>query len=210
VLAAAAILLALPVIRNQQYAYVKFYVLWPIPVALLAMRFRARTVFIMSAVVLAANGCLVAGQIRHGRDNYIAARAAYANVAPSTCWLTSGWTPPFAYLWPGSATPILGTLATGTDPAVQRATLTEALRRCFCDSHSVWSDTTKRDAEIVTSIARHFDYHAIELPSVLIDSSEAIGNPMPGIWVYSDPARQQACGAARRTPQNPAEPGRTR
>ncbi len=197
VLGAAAIVLALPVIRNQQYAYVKFYVLWPIPVALLALRCRARTAFITAAIVLLANGCLVAGQIRHGRDNYAAARAAYANVAPSTCWLTSGWTPPFAYLWPGRATPILGTLATGTDPVVQRAALTEALRRCFCDSDSVWSDTTKRDADMVTSIARHFDYHAIDLPSVLVDPSEAPGNPMPAVWVYSDPARQQACRAAR-------------
>jgi hypothetical protein len=198
VLAAAAIVLALPVLRNQQYAYVKFYVLWPIPVALLAMRCGARTVVITAAIVLAANGCLLAEQIRHGRDNYTAARAAYANVNPSTCWLTSGWTPPFAYLWPGSATPILGALATGTEPAVQRAALTAALRRCFCDSHSVWTDTTTRDAEIVASIARHFDYRNIELPSVLIDPGDATGNPMPGIWVYPDTARQRACRALSR------------
>ena len=50
VLAAAAILLALPVLRNQQYAYVKFYVMWPIPVALLAVRCRTRTVVVAGSM----------------------------------------------------------------------------------------------------------------------------------------------------------------
>jgi len=195
VLAAAAIVLTLPVIRNQQYAYVKFYVLWPIPVALLAIRWRARTIFIAATIVLAANGWLVGEQIREGRDRYQDAHLTFASATPSTCWLTSGWTPPFAYLWPGSSTPILGTLATGTDPAAQRAALTRSLRHCFCESDYVWTDTPSRDAEVVTSIARHFDYRDIDLPSVLIGPEEADGNSVPGVWVYSDPARQRACRA---------------
>ncbi len=197
VLAAAAIVLALPVIRNQQYGYVKFYILWPIAVALLAIRCRARAVFVTAAIVLAANGCLVAEQIRHGRHHYAVARVAYASATRSTCWLTSGWTPPFAYLWPGSVTPILGTLATGTDPGAQRAALTASLQHCFCDADRVWTDTTSRDAENVTSIARHFGYQGIDLPSVLIAAAEANGNRVPSVWVYSDSARQRACRALR-------------
>jgi hypothetical protein len=196
VLAATAILLALPVLRNQQYAYVKFYVLWPIPVALLAIRCRARTTFVVAAIVLAANGWLIAGEIRRGRESDRVVRAAYARATPSTCWLTSGWTPPFAYLWPGHATPMLGTLATGTQPDLQRAALTVALRRCFCDSESVWSDTTSRDAEVVRTIARHFEYTAIDLVAVLIDPKDE--NPVPGVVVYSDTARQRACSVASR------------
>jgi len=195
VLAAAAIVLALPVIRNQQYNYVKFYVLWPIPVALLAIRCRARMIFVAATIVVAANAWLVAEQVREGRGHYRNARVAYASATPSTCWLTSGWTPPFAYLWPGSSTPILGTLATGTDPAAQRATLTASLRHCFCESDKVWTDTTSRDAEVVTSIARHFDYRDIDLTSVLMDPPEAEGNAVPDLWVYSESVRQRACRA---------------
>ncbi|HEU4937655.1 MAG TPA: hypothetical protein VFT39_14440 [Vicinamibacterales bacterium] len=198
VLAAAVVLLALPVIRNQQYAYVKFYVLWPIPVALLALRCHSRTIFAAAAIVLAANGWLLTEQIRRGRENYSHARAAFASASPSTCWFTSGWTPPFAYLWPGSATPMLGTLGTGTEPDVQRAALTAALRRCFCESAAVWTDTTMRDGQVVRSVADHFEYSRIDFASVLIDPNEAGGNPVPGIWAYSAPARDRACRAVSR------------
>ena len=197
VLAAAAIILVLPVIRNQQYAYVKFYILWPIPVGLLAVGCRARMSFVTATIVLAANAWLLSQQIQQGRDHYRDARVTYANATPSTCWLTSGWTPPFAYLWPGSATTILGTLATGTDPESQRAALTASLQHCFCDSERVWTDTTSRDAEVVRSIAGHFDYTAVDLGSVLIDPKEADGNPIPGVVMYSNPARERACQALR-------------
>ncbi len=198
VLAAAAVILALPVIRNQQYAYVKFYVLWPIPVALLAMRWRTRMIFVTATIVFAANAWLVGAQIRQGRDHYRDARATYASATPSTCWLTSGWTPPFAYLWPGSATPMLGTLATGTDPEAQRAALATSLRHCFCDAEKVWTDTTSRDSEVVTSIARHFEYRDIDLASVLMDPREPNGKFVPNVWLYSESARQRACRTVSR------------
>jgi hypothetical protein len=197
VFAAAAIVLALPVIRNQQYAYVKFYVLWPIPVALLAIRCRARIIFITATIVLAANAWLVSEQVRHGRDRYTDARVLYASAAPSTCWFTSGWTPPFAYLWPGRATTILGTLATGSDPDAQQIALTASLRHCFCESEQVWTDTTTREAEVVRSITGHFGYTAVDLGSVMIDPNEASGNPIPGVVMYSNLARERACHAVR-------------
>ena len=193
VLAAAAILLTLPIFRNQQYGYVKFYILWPIPVALLATRCRPRRILIAALVVLGLNGWLVTEQIRQGRKNYTLARAAYANATTSTCWLTSGWSPPFPYLWPGTVTPILGTLATGTDPDVQSRRLTASLRQCLCDSTSVWADTTIRDVEVVRSIASHFDYQASDWSSVLIDQSAASGQPMPGVLLYPNAARERAC-----------------
>ncbi|MFL6280583.1 MAG: hypothetical protein ACJ731_10760 [Vicinamibacterales bacterium] len=195
VLAAAAVLLALPVIRNQQYAYVKFHILWPIPVALLAMRCRARTIWIAAAIALAVNGYLLSEEVRRGRDHASFARAAYATATPATCWVTSGWAPPFTYLWPGTTATMLGTLATGIHPADQGATLTTALQRCFCDSTSVWTDGTARDAEIVRSLATHFEYTSIDLASLLIDPNEANSTPMPGVLVYSDAARQRACRA---------------
>jgi hypothetical protein len=198
VLAAAAVLLVLPVIRNQQYAYVKFYVLWPIPVALLALRCHSRTILASAAIVMAANGWLVSEQIRRGREHHADARSAFASATASTCWFTSGWAPPFAYLWPGTATPILGTLGTGIEPDLQRAALTTALRRCFCDSEAVWTDTTARDAQVVRSLADHFGYSRIDLASVLIDPNDASGNPVPSLWIYSALVRDRACRAVPR------------
>ena len=198
VLAAAAVLLALPVIRNQQYAYVKFYVLWPIPVALLALRWHSRTILASAVIVMAANGWLLSEQIRRGREHYGDARSAFASATTSTCWFTSGWAPPFPYLWPGTVTPVLGTLGTGTEPDAQRAALTTALRRCFCDSEAVWTDTTARDAQVVRSVAGHFGYSRIDLASVLIDPNDASGNPVPSLWIYSAAARDRACRALPR------------
>lgn len=190
---AAAILLTLPVVRNQQYGYVKFYVLWPIPIALLALRCRARTVFTIALVVLAANSWVVGAQIRRGRDEYRHAIAAYASAAPSTCWLTSGWMPPFPYHWPGTVTPLLGTLATGNEVNAHPSALTVALHRCLCNSTSVWTDTTTRDIHVVRSIADHFGYTAIDLSAVVLDPADAAGTPMPAVLVYSPSAQQRAC-----------------
>jgi len=197
VLTAVAILLALPVIRNQQYAYVKFYVLWPIPVALLALGWRSRTIFAAAAVVLAANSWVLTEQVRHGRENYAHARSTYASATSSTCWFTSGWTPPFAYLWPGTAAPVLGTLATGSEPDLQRQALTGSLRRCFCDSDAVWTDTTTRDADVLTAIAVHFDYRGIDWASMLIEPQKANGTTAPDVWVYSAISRGRACLATQ-------------
>ena len=199
VLVAVAVLLALPVFRNQQYGYVKFYVLWPIPVALLAVHCRARTMLILATTVLVVNGWLVAHAIGQGRERLIAARTTYARATSSTCWLTSGWAPPFSYTWPGTTATILGTLATGHQPAVQADFLTRSLRRCLCESTAVWTDTTTRDAEVVTAIAQHFGYTSIDLASVLLDPSAAEGRPlMPGVLEYSERARIRACRAVSR------------
>ena len=195
VLIAAAILLTLPIVRNQQYGYVKFYVLWPIPVALVASRCTARTTAAAASFVLALNLWVVGGELLRGRENSRVARAAYATATPATCWLTSGWTPPFAYLWPGTATPILGILATGSRPEIQRQVLTTSLKRCFCESDAVWTDSTSRDAAIVQSIASHFNYDRYVLSRVLLDPLGAMPSPQPGILQYESSARQQVCQA---------------
>ena len=198
VLAAAAILLVLPVLRNQQYAYVKFYVLWPIPVAVLAVRCRTRTMIAAGSVVFLVNGWLLANEIQRGRQQYVAVQRTYADASASTCWLTSGWAPPLSYLWPGKSAPILGTLATGTQPADQASALSAALQRCFCESDAVWTDTTKRDAELVASVARHFEFRSFDLGSILVDPADAHALPMAGVYAYSDAARARGCHALGR------------
>jgi hypothetical protein len=194
VLAAAGILLILPILRNEQYGYAKFFVLWPVPVALLALRYRARLAAVAAVIVLASNGWLLAEEVRRGRHMYTSVRQAYEAATPATCWFTSGWAPPLLYLWPGTTSNILGTLATGTDPDTQARSLTQSVRRCFCESDSVWTDTTEQDSTIVASLARHFDYDALDLTAILLPAAALETDPVaPGVHVYPRPARERAC-----------------
>ena len=195
-LLALAVLLVLPALRNQQYGYPKFFVLWPIPVALLAVRCRTRTIVLAATAVLISNTWIVARDVRRGRELSAAVQADYARATPTTCWFTSGWSPPVSYLWPGTAVPILGVLATGNDPVVQASALTVALRRCFCESDAVWTDTSSRDADVVTSLARHFDYTAIDLRSLLADPTELDHLSISGVHSYSEQARRRSCRLA--------------
>ena len=198
-LIAIAVILLLPILRSQQYAYSKFFVLWPVPVALLALRYRARPIAIGALLVLLSNGWLLAEEISRGRRLYASVQQPYRAAGPTTCWITSGWTPPLAYLWPGTTAPILGTLATGSDPAIQTAELTRSLRRCFCDSASVWTDTTLRDETLIANLARHFDYGVVDLTTLLLDPARTPVSVLtpPGVHVYPDQDRQRICHAVR-------------
>lgn len=196
-LIALAVLLVLPVLRNQQDGYPKFFVLWPIPVALLAVRCRTRTIVLAAAAVLISNAWIVARDVRRGRELSTAVQADYARATPTTCWFTSGWSPPVSYLWPGTTVPLLGVLATGNDPVVQASALTVAIRRCFCESDAVWTDTSSRDAGSVTSLARHFAYTAIDLESVLVDPAERPSSiSLTGVHVYPIADQQRICSLA--------------
>jgi len=194
---ALGVLLLLPVLRNQQYAYPKFFILWPVPVSLLAIRCRTRTIALAAVAVLASNAWLVVQDIRRGRELYAAVHHEYDRATSSTCWLTSGWSPPVSYLWPGTTVPILGMLATGDDPSVQAAALTTGLRRCFCESDAVWTDASSRDAEVVASIARHFDYTSIDLKSILVDPPGPAGRlRLSGVQVYPEAETRRICRLA--------------
>ena len=196
-LVALAVLLVLPVLRNQQYGYPKFFVLWPIPIALLAVRCRTRAIVLAAAAVLISNTWVVAREVRRGRELSTAVQADYARATPTTCWFTSGWSPPVSYLWPGTTAPLLGVLATGNDPVIQASALTVAIRRCFCESDAVWTDTSSRDADTVTSLARHFDYTAIDLTSVLVDPAERPSSlSLPGGHIYPAADQQRICSLA--------------
>lgn len=193
-LGAMAVLLVLPVLRNQQYGYPKFFILWPIPIALLATRCRPRTILVAASAVLLANTSLVVHDIRRGRELSAAVDEEYRRATATTCWLTTGWSPPLSYRWPGTTVPILGILATGNDPATQATTLTAALRRCFCESDAVWTDASSRDADMLASLARHFDYNSIELKSVLSDPAQTADSlSLPGAHVYSEPDQRRIC-----------------
>lgn len=190
---AAAIILILPLLRNQQYAYLKFFALWPVVVALAAVRCRPRTIALAAAIVLSANAWVVGRQVADGRRRYAALRQAFASASPETCWMTSGWAPPMWYLWPGTSAPVLGTLATGADPHQQSLILTAALQRCFCESAAVWTDTTASDTATLDAITTHFDYGVVDLTTLLLPDAPVPPTSTPEIRIYPADTQQAVC-----------------
>ena len=190
---AAVVILVLPLLRNQQYAYLKFFAVWPVIVALAAVRCRPRTIALAAAIVLIANAWVVGSQVAEGRRRYAALRQAFAGASPETCWMTSGWAPPMWYLWPGTSAPVLGTLATGTDPHQQSLILTAALQRCFCESAAVWTDTTARDTATLAALTTHFDYGVVDLTTILMPDTSAPATFPPDIRVYPAATQQAVC-----------------
>src|SRR5262249_5609200 len=131
--------------------------------------------------------------IQRGRELYFAIKEQYGRATPSTCWFTSGWAPPVSYLWPGTTVPVLGILATGDDPSAQASVLTTALRGCFCESDAVWTDSSSRDAGVLSSLARHFDYTSIDLKSLLAGPPELAHLPAAAGYLYSHGAQTRIC-----------------
>ena len=60
---AMAAVVALPVIRNSQYTYHKFYVLWPVLMAIASTKAPPKLVLAVAAIVLALNSALLARDV---------------------------------------------------------------------------------------------------------------------------------------------------
>jgi hypothetical protein len=189
-------LAVLPVMRNQQYAYVKFYVLWPAVAALIATRYRARDVALAASILLAMNGWVLAEDVERGRRSYASITSAYRGASPSSCFMTAGWTPPFHYRWPGTTTGIIATLATGDDPVRQGYVLTQALHDCFCGASDVWTDATRESGPALGQVAAHFRYAPIDLTRLLANpTQDSRGLPtVPSLAVYSRAGQAEKCG----------------
>ena len=192
-------IMALPAIRNQQYAYPKFYVLWPALIAIAATRFHPRTICAAAVAVTVLNVSLLAQDLGRGRTLSAQVRTAYAVADSRTCWLTSGWDPPLWYLWPGTATPFYGMFSRGPDPALQAREMTAALQRCFCDASGVWTDTDVESSVLVDSIARQFEYRDGQLSSTVWrpgDGSTEAGAALT-IHHYAPAAAAAICAQVR-------------
>jgi hypothetical protein len=193
---AIAGILALPVLRNNQYGYLKFFVLWPVVVSLAAVAFAPRPVALAGVVLLALNGELLVAAIANGRAGRTMFSSAYAGASANACFVTSGYAPPFEYLWPGRSVSILGTLSLGSDPATQARVLTNTLINCYCDASEVWTDTADESAPLVSFLASSFDYHSVDLTALLPDPQERVTKSPgpPPLFVYT---RQRAAAACR-------------
>jgi hypothetical protein len=192
--------MVIPVIRNQQYTYSKFFVLWPVVIALAAVKLRPRAAGAIAAVMLVLNISLVSRQVVEGRARYSGVLAAYRTATADDCFFTSDWGPPFGYRWPGSSVALISIFwATGeSGPAGDR--VEPALQDCFCRSRRVWTDTTVEATGEVTRLADHFQYRVVPLEDFLFrdrDGSAFAATPAR-MFVYSADRKRELCAIAHR------------
>jgi hypothetical protein len=197
---ALAGLLILPVLRG--YAYLKYYTLMPIVIALVAS-------VSPPAIVLGAGGIVVAFNLTYlardiARDRQLAHDIAplFASANNSACWLTTGWGAPI-FGWPGSVCSMSQVLAAAdTDQvnamiAENNQKLTGSFRRCFCNSSAVYTDdVTLATQERAANLANHFRFTGVDLNELLWNPSRgAIAFERDGIvtYTYSRPVQSEIC-----------------
>jgi hypothetical protein len=189
----------LPMIRNHQYTYSKFYILWPVLVALASLKLRPRYVAGAAAVALTLNMLLVTRQIVEGRTRYADVVHAYRSATPTECFFTSDWSAPFGYRWPGSSAALISILW-ANDTAMSGDYVTPALRDCFCRAGQVWTNTTAAAADEVTRLTEHFSATAASAGDFLLrpGDGESMGAGVAGLFVYSEERKQELCLLAQR------------
>ena len=197
---ALAGLLILPVLRG--YAYLKYYALMPIVIALVASVSPPAIVLGAGGIVAAFNLTYLARDI--ARDRQLAHDIAplFASADSSACWLTTGWGAPI-FGWPGSLCSMSQVLAAADTDQVDamiienNRKLTESFRRCFCESSAVYTDdVTLATQERATNLASHYRFTGVDLNELLWNPSRgAIAFERDGIviYIYSRPVQSELC-----------------
>jgi hypothetical protein len=195
-------LLLLPLLRRQQYGYIKFWILLP---PLLAFGASRAATWIATAVALlffALNVPATLAALPAGNRSYRDHMQAFAKADARSCWLTSAWVPPYFFRWPGQICPILGTLSedTGDDPAAiltaSRRALTVQLQDCFCRSSAVFTDDMlEKNRPVLTSSAEHFGYSDVDLTALTLGEAQgtALSRTTPIVWTYPKSLQRRLC-----------------
>lgn len=197
-LLALAGLAILPILRNQQYMYNKFYLLLPVLVGLTVARLPARTGISVGLALAIFNVPSLLAEVVKGRTRYAAYTSLYAKATPNTYWLTSGFVPPFSYRWPGRNCSMLMSLATDQKVLPERnAEFLDCLNRAFCEGDGVWTaDWTVASEAKTVETARHFQFPAEVMKDTFWrgDQGPAPALPFGDIAVvYSAAQQRRAC-----------------
>ena len=199
-------LMILPTVRG--YAYLKYYALMPIVVALVASLSPPAVVLGAGVVVATFNLTYLARDFAHDRQLAGDIAPFYAS-AGTSCWLTTGWGPPLIG-WPGSMCSMNQVLAAAhTDQvnamiAENNRRMTESLRQCFCGSSAVYTDDmTLSSKEAVTYLAGQYRYVGADLTELLWSPAKgSIAFDRDGIviYTYTRPAQSELCNSLKHRP----------
>lgn len=211
-LALAGLLLLPVVLRYQQYGYNKYYVLFPVVLALGAVLISTRKALILGGFVAMANLLPVLAEVPMDRELYRERESIFKQFDSQDCWFNSGWRPDFdlSYRWPGQSCSVLEKLsaamgAKGNDSnSVIRAahqSLTECIATCFCSAKRVvTSDMLDAGRGGITDIMVHFKYSAFPAEALLLGEHEGeLVSPsrIQPTYVYPAAKRQAICDRVR-------------
>lgn len=217
VLFAFGVMMLLPVVRCQQYGYLKYYIFMAVIVAFAAARARPALVAGLAVALLLLNtGPTIASlptRVRDHREQL----AAYGRADVRSCWMATGWTPPYSYAWPGSVCGVLAALASGHGQterevvAVAHAAMTSCLDTCFCRSSGVFmNDMTEEAVPLLAASAQQFQYGVFDLGQLVLPAvhAERVSSPGGSSLVYRYPAADQRriCESVTRAREAAATP----
>jgi hypothetical protein len=204
ILLAFASVFILPLVRDQLYSYIKFYVLLPAVLGLAASHVAFNrvgfTALIVDAVIVAVLNCgFVRTDIMKGRALVRERIPIYERAGPNACWVSSGWGPAIGYKWPGRECEVLGILSggKGDDGA---AKLDACLQQCFCGAGSVLTDDlTEQAGPAIAETLSHFKYPPARLDVVLWrpEPGYPLATKYASVLIYSKDVQQRICGGLR-------------
>ncbi|HYL57441.1 MAG TPA: hypothetical protein VEU51_01120 [Candidatus Acidoferrales bacterium] len=203
-LIAIAGILVLPILRPFGFSYLKFYVLMPAVVAVIATGAPPAAVFGAGVIVGAFNltnlARETAGDRRLARD----IAPLYSGAGAAACWLTAGWGPPI-FGWPGSECSIRQVLTQAHTERLEdmiaenNLQLIASLRRCFCESSAVYTNDVAEDSrEQLFALAREYRFDGFELNGLIWNRERgelAFDRDGIRIYRYSGDAQSQICAS---------------
>jgi hypothetical protein len=197
-------ILILPIVRG--YAYLKLYVLMPIVVALIAAISPPAVVLGAAAIAGSFNATYLANDIARDRRLNRAVAPLYLRAGASACWVTTGWGPPL-FGWPGTICSMSQVLTQANTSQLDtmilenNAAMVHSLRRCFCDSSSVFTDDIAvSSGESVAGFAKYYGFTGIDLSQFLWspqNGTTAFDTDGIVIRTYSRSAQSEICKALK-------------
>jgi hypothetical protein len=202
----ATLLVPLVLLRPEYYGYLKFYILFPVVLAVAAIHLPARLAGTIALIVALINVPARVDGLIQERAFARVVTPVYEAAGTEACWVTPGWVPPLSMRWRGQACGILQALALGTGEDVNRLlatqyrALTECLEACFCRSSEVLTDEMTSDRRsVIQQQATHFGFDRIAIDDLLLGPGE--GETLtPGdrpILRYRADRQRQVCDAIR-------------
>jgi hypothetical protein len=199
-------ILALPVLRNQQSGYVKFFVLLPAFLSLGASYLRPGVAAALAFALALTNIGVFAREIVAGRADSGDVREFYATVPPNACFVTSGWNAPDGQAWKGLRCAALAKLfSDGSRPQMTVEELVRdnaerykaCLADCFCNASEVLSDDmTQASRGQVAFVLDHFQVHDLSLDPLLLSAEGAKSSHTPaGMYVFPPDEQRRACAS---------------
>ena len=215
VLVAFGGMMALPMIRMSQYAYVKYYSLLPLLMVLAVVRLvpRSGLLALLGMLFFASN----LSQYMADRTAAQAFRARIVSellpqVPREACFLTNGWGPPLPD-WRGPSLAWLHILEGGNAGnmndlrAANASLLRRRLKQMFCGCTVVVTDAfTRTNVTALTQQLDYFGLSGVPISSLVVgapEQSRIFAASNVSVYRFSDQERQRACLAVSVDPTNP-------